>query len=320
MPTRIARQLALPLPVVAAGPEADPHSGAEQRWRDGRHSWVRPEDGGFTPARYRVSALDERSAKAFVLRHHYARSFPAAVLRYGMYLREDPSPSGLVGVAVYSVPMQAKVLTRTLPRLTPYAESLELGRFVMEGDRQAPGAPPGRAPANSESWFIAQTFRLLAEQGVRAVVAFCDPVPRSLDAGATLWPGHYGTIYQASNAIYTGRGTSRLLTVLPDGTALSARVIAKVDNQEIGHAYVERRLLQLGATARPAGTAPAAWLRQALADIGAVRLQHRGNHRYVMGTASGARRRLHLGYTALPYPKGTDAAGAARPLTFEEGR
>jgi hypothetical protein len=61
-----------------------------------------------------------------------------------------------------------------------------------------------------------------------------------------LFPGHVGTIYRASNAVLTGRPTPRYVTVLRDGTSVSDRA-QKVRAQEVGHAYVERRLLALGA-------------------------------------------------------------------------
>jgi hypothetical protein len=31
-------------------------------------------------------------------------------------------------------------------------------------------------------------------------------------------PGHVGTIYAATNAVYTGRATARTVKLLPDGT------------------------------------------------------------------------------------------------------
>ena len=50
---------------------------------------------------------------------------------------------------------------------------------------------------------------------------FSDPLPRTRADGTVVMPGHLGTIYQAANAVYTGRGTPRTLTLLPDGTVFS---------------------------------------------------------------------------------------------------
>jgi len=105
-----------------------------QRWRPGGiPSWRRPEDGGFNPARYGAAPVSEAVAKAFVTGLHYSRTYPAARHRYGMFDLAGPTPA-LVGVAVLSVPASRPVLTSVFPRLEPYAESLELGRFVLRDE------------------------------------------------------------------------------------------------------------------------------------------------------------------------------------------
>jgi hypothetical protein len=182
-----------------------------------------------------------------------------------------------------------------------------------------------------ETWFLRECLRYLAGDGIAGVVSFADPVPR-LVAGRTLFAGHIGTIYQASNAVLTGRSTPRYVTILPDGTSLSDRALQKVRAQEVGHAYVERRLLALGARPLHAGTNPARWLTEALDDVHAVRLRHRGCLRYAMLTSRAARRHVRLrlpshhyghptyavgtinqladgGITGLRYPKQVDTAG-----------
>lgn len=111
-----------------------------QRWRDRRDSYRDIPTDGFDPDRYRVVPIAERATKAFVVAHHYAGSYPAARLRYGLI---DRAQETLVGVAVLSVPVRASVLTTVFPKLVPYIESLELGRFVLLG----------AVPANAESWF-----------------------------------------------------------------------------------------------------------------------------------------------------------------------
>jgi hypothetical protein len=52
-------------------------------------------------------------------------------------------------------------------------------------------------------------------------VVFSDPVERRRADGTVIMPGHVGVIYQASNAVYTGRGTARTLALLPDLTNLA---------------------------------------------------------------------------------------------------
>ncbi len=97
-----------------------------QRWRDHRQSWRHRSEGGFDARRYNVAPLAESDARTFVEANHYAASYPAARLRFGLY--DEP---WLVGVAVLGVPMQRRVLTKVFPDLDPYVESLELSRFVL---------------------------------------------------------------------------------------------------------------------------------------------------------------------------------------------
>ena len=314
--------------------EINPSSTVGQRWHDGWHSWVRRSDGGFNPDLYEVHPISDPVAKSYVERMHYSGTYVAASRRYGMFIHTPHGPD-LVGVAVFAIPAQARVLTNVFPELRPYVESLELSRFVLEGQRLRPDGPPAmadRAPGNSESWFLAEAFRFLAADGVAGVVSFADPVPRIV-AGRTLFVGHVGTIYQSSNAVLTGRSTPRYLTVLPNGASLSDRAIQKVRTQDVGHSYVERRLLDWGARPLRAGMDPARWLPDALDDVHAVRLRHSGNLRYAMLTSRAARRQVRLrlptdddpghalgtvndlagrGITGLPYPKQVDASPSCR--------
>lgn len=51
--------------------------------------------------------------------------------------------------------------------------------------------------------------------------------------------------------------------------------------QDRGHQYAERALINLGARPPRAGQHPADWLTQALADVGARKVRHPGNHRFI---------------------------------------
>jgi hypothetical protein len=175
------RQLALDL-ATAAPAEVSPPSDWCLRWRDGRSRWRHRSEGGFDTARYEAAPLDDRTAKAYVERHHYTRSYVASRLRYGLWDRRG----ALLGVAVLSVPVRKEVLTGPFPELEPFAESLELGRFLLAD----------RVPANGESWFLGRVFRLAGREGVRGVVSFSDPVARRDAAGRLVFPGHIGGIYQ----------------------------------------------------------------------------------------------------------------------------
>jgi hypothetical protein len=280
-------------------PEVPTASAHCLRWRDRVHSWRRRSDGGFDSAGYLVDVLAESAAKAFVLQHHYSGAYPVAVNRYGLFDVRVDGPE-LVGVAVFGVPVQPGVLTGALPTLEPYRESQELSRFVLLD----------QVPANAESWFLARCFGQLRLAGVRGVVSFADPVPRLTADGTVLAPGHVGTIYQASGAAYTGRATARTLTLLPDGTVLNARAAQKVRRGEVGHEYVERRLIGLGARPPVAGEDMAAWLRSALAAVRVSRFRHPGAHRYVFRLARNSRERdrIPLGLPPARYPKQADTS------------
>ncbi|MGH3297848.1 MAG: hypothetical protein ACRDP7_39250 [Trebonia sp.] len=265
-----------------------------QRWNPGGvPSWRRPCDGGFDPGRYGVAPVSDGQAKEFVTSLHYSRSYPAAVHRYGLFDLAGPAPA-LAGVAVLSVPASKTVLTSVFPHLEPYGESLELGRFVLVD----------AVPANGESWFLGQCARLAATAGLRGLVMFSDPVQRRSADGTVVMPGHVGVIYQATNAVYTGHGTPRTLTVLPDGTVFSDRAAQKIRRRERGHDYAERQLVSLGARPPRAGEDPARWLAAALADVHARKIRHPGCHRYAfpLGTR---RQRAAVAIAPRPasYPK-----------------
>jgi len=142
------------------------------------------------------------------------------------------------------------------------------------------------------------------------VVSFADPVPRRTVEGRVFAPGHVGTIYQASGATYTGRATARTLTLLPDGTVLNGRAAQKVRRGEVGHEYVERRLVGLGARPPVAGEDMTGWLRSALAAVRVSRIRHPGAHRYVFRLGRNARERqaIPLGLPSAHYPKQLDAS------------
>ena len=174
-------QLFLDIPTLPPMPEISPSSEWCQRWRDGKSSWRHRSDGGFNARSYEVAPLDECTAKRYVERNHYSGTYVASRLRYGLWENHGP----LVGVAVLSIPVRSAVLTRPFPELEPYVESLELGRFVLAD----------RVPGNGESWFLARVFHVAAQDGIRGVVSFADPVARRDGAGHLIFPGHVGIVY-----------------------------------------------------------------------------------------------------------------------------
>lgn len=265
-----------------------------QRWRDRRPAWARLSD--FRPADHDVVLIpDDATARAYVVTNHYSGSYPAALLRFGLYRRGQ-----LAGVAVLSAGTNRKTLTSVFPEEEPYVTSMELGRFVLDTDVER----------NGESWFWARCREEAARLGVRGVVAFSDPVARTAADGRTVFPGHLGTIYQASNADWLGRATARTLLLLPNGQALEPRMLQKVRAGERGWRAGEEMLVQWGATPRRPTQDRPEWLSAALGEIGVRRLRHGGNYRYAF--TLGVRRRAVL--IGLPVPHWTD------PETGEEMR
>lgn len=254
-----------------------------QRWREGRDAYRRP-DEPIRTLDYEVALIeDDTTARAFVEQHHYSRSYPAARVRVGLY--RGPA---LVGVAVFSQPMNNAVITGLAPGLS-HRDGMELGRFVLLDD----------VPGNGETWFLARCFDLLRRRGdVAAVVSFSDPTPRAAADGRLVFPGHIGTIYQAHNAAYLGRSTARTLRLLPDGTVFSDRAAQKIRARERGWVYAVEQLVAHGAPAPRDGEDLGAWLRAALARVTRT-MRHPGNHRYAWALDRRLRR-------TFPRPNPTD--------------
>ncbi|WP_455712009.1 Mom family adenine methylcarbamoylation protein [Streptomyces canus] len=206
-----------------------------------------------------------------------------------------------MGVLTLGIPTQAAVLTSVFGQLRPYVEALELNRLVLLDE----------VPANAETWLQARAFRLAAARGVRGVVAHSDPQPRTrltAHGPETIFPGHYGTIYQAKGMDYLGKTRPRRLTMLPDGSVLHGRAMSKVRNNERGRGGVERRLVALGARPRDEVEPGRTWLEEALQTVGAQCVHHGGHHRYAAYIGPRTGRRLTA--TSYPYPK-ADQGGAA---------
>lgn len=250
-----------------------------QRWRRRRASY-RPQGETINPMEFEVTHIpDDTTAKKFVLKHHYSGSYPAARRRFGLYRK-----GGLVGVAVFSIPVQPRSLDCAPgPRET----CLELGRLVLLDDVRA----------NGESWFISRCFHLLKSEGFTGVISFSDPVPRSTSSGEILFRGHVGTIYQATNGTYLGRSSAHTKYLLPDGSVIHRRALTKIRHHQQGWRYSAEILERHGAA--PLSGDPVEWVNRWLPVI-TRRLRHQGNHKYVWALNRRDRRSLP---PSKPYPK-----------------
>ena len=140
---------------------------------------------------YWVSKIPSGLGKEFVKQHHYSHGLHNGPMTYGMFDGFD-----LVGVCAFANPCSEAVCASVFG--VEHKRSVtELHRLVLLDE----------VPKNSESWFIVRALKALKQDrpNYNAVLSFADATE-----------GHYGTIYQATNAIYTG--TSGTATFYLDET------------------------------------------------------------------------------------------------------
>jgi hypothetical protein len=261
----------------------------DKRWLRREERWRAPPEL-FDPTGFGVERIPEREARAIVVEHHYSGTFPAARLSVGL-VRRTPCTRELLGVAVFSVPMNQHAITANAG--VAAEAGVELGRFVCLPD----------IAFNGESWFLRRAFQCLRAEKpeVQAVLSDADPVERRTAEGRLCKPAHAGTIYQATSAAFIGRATPHWLWLARDGRVISPRALAKIRAQHRGHRYAEAQLLAAGAEERRHGEEPAAWLERVLREPLFQRLRHPGNFVYVFGLDRAARDRALS--NALPYPR-----------------
>ena len=261
---------------------------AEQRSRGrGRRPFFVTPSRRFDPTGFEVAQVEGDDApRTFIERYHYAGTYVAAVRRFALH-----APGGrLAGVAVFSVPTNDLAL-RPLPG-SP-RESLELGRFVLTDD----------VAFNGETWFLRPCLDALRREGWVGIISFSDPEPRTTASGKLIFKGHVGQIYQASNAIYLGRGTPRTQHLLPDGTAFNDRAAQKIRARERGWVAAAEVLVKHGAPPPPERGDLRSWLANALKRVTRTR-RHHGNHKYVFPLHTAARREVRRAVgDPLPYPR-----------------
>lgn len=252
-----------------------------QRWRERRALWA----GDFTvidPKSYAVEVIDHDIARAFIARHHYLPTYPAAQLAVGLFGRG----ATLEGVAVFAVPTTGAVITRHTGFADP-RRGCVLARLILTD----------AVPQNGESFFVARAFRHLRREkpGIEAVVSYSDP-------GA----GHIGRVYCALSAAH--REITRPRTVLRAGGAtIAGRTLSKIRLGERGHAGAIDQLVALGLPRPGFGELPSAWLWRLQRERHLVRHQQPGLYAYCFELTREARRRGRA-LPRLPYPKALPAA------------
>lgn len=255
-----------------------------QRWEGGRES-RRPAGEPIKTSAYDVVSLAlPATASEFVETHHYAASCSSTAHRFGLYCR-----GALVGVACFGPPPSMNAHRKVWPTLT-IKQAVTLGRLVLLDE----------VPGNGESWFVSRCFEALAARGIIGVESCSDPWPRVAATGETVFRGHLGIIYQATNGRYIGRTNDSTLRLFPDGTVLSNRTGGKLVRGERGNGGAIDQLVRWGATS-PSGENELVWLRHWRSRLTRP-MRHRGNHRYLW-CLDKRRRREVLRADQLPYPK-----------------
>jgi hypothetical protein len=265
-----------------------------QRWTNGRESY-RPAGETITVREFGVDIISDADSKDFVARHHYAPNSPPQILSVGLFRRKGVQASELVGVCRFSVPMNQAAVPKHTGQ--DAAHGCELGRLVLLEE----------VAANGESYFVSRALRALSEEKphMRAVVSYCDPVPRYRKDGSEFKRGHIGTCYQALNARHVGRAKARTLTMTNDGDVISERTLSKFRRDERGAEYAYRQLLQAGCPKRKPGEDRGEYLVRAVKEGGLRKLKHPGNLVYTWAIGSPAERRARrlMLPDAIPYPK-----------------
>lgn len=256
-----------------------------QRWEDGHPRW-RSARAAVRTDGLEVAHIEQSIARPFVERHHYEHSWPAALHRIGLFDR-----GRLIGACVFAEPVNRAIYS-VLPDPSSGAH---LSRLVLLDE-------PG---ANAESWFVARAFDLLRREGITGVVSMSDPLGRETEDGDLITPGHVGCVYQALNATYYGRSKAERRLILPDGSILSNRQLAKIRKRDQGWYYSAQHLVRAGADRMRDADDPVAWLERWLPRL-TRSVRHPGQHRYAWALEKGARRHL---ITALARRK-------LKPLAF----
>lgn len=127
----------------------------------------------FGQAGAQVVPVWPRDAAEMVVKHHYLHRRPPISAAFGYML-----DGALLGVVTYGTPASRHLQMSACP--SDPAKVTELNRLWLDDD----------LPANSESWFVSRTLKMLPP---RIVVSYADPLH-----------GHVGYIYRALNFRYAG--------------------------------------------------------------------------------------------------------------------
>ena len=130
----------------------------------------------------KMKIIDNSFAKKFMSKHHYSKTCPNLYYSFGFYYSED-----LVCVLCFGPP-SGRLLAQAIMEGGTASNISELVRlFAFDW-----------GPKNTESYCIGKAIQWIQENcpKLEVLVSYADPNE-----------GHVGTIYQATNWLYTGQGS-----------------------------------------------------------------------------------------------------------------
>ena len=147
----------------------------------------------------KVAPIAQVDAKNLLVLHHYLHSFPGGTkLSFGIFYQSSLMGAITLGVGPF---LGYGLVDKATPE-----DCITLTRLWLEDD----------LPRNSESRVIGVLLRSLQkETSLKFVLAYSDPAA-----------GHLGTIYQATNWVYTGLSSAPPLYDIGDGILHHSRSLA----------------------------------------------------------------------------------------------
>ena len=133
--------------------------------------------------KYYIKSIDYKTAMAMVVSKHYLHRKSPCSYAFGFFETET---NKMIGVITYGKPASPP-LCKGICGIEESKSVMELTRLYIDDC----------TPKNTESWFIGQTIKRVKEE---IIVSFADTSAH-----------HLGTIYQATNFIYTGLSDKHVL-------------------------------------------------------------------------------------------------------------
>lgn len=133
---------------------------------------------------YYISKIDYKFATEIIIKNHYLHRKAPCSYAFGLFKKDDIFDTSIKGVIIYGTPSSAP-LRRGIAGDEHKNNVIELTRLWVDDS----------VPKNGESFLIGNTLKLIEKE---IVVSY-----------AEIAQGHIGTIYQATNWLYTGLSAKR---------------------------------------------------------------------------------------------------------------